>query len=143
MKKLFVSILAVGAIGFGSAASAQDVFGLGHVLPQILGNIGVPGVPIYGAPGVLGGVPQEGTTVIDPYGRRIVYDRYGRAVATEQLEIVVDKQGRRWAVDSEGNHTQIGQDFGGLASRGLRGSDLDRDGVPDRRDRYPHDPRYR
>lgn len=165
MKKLIVSMLAVGALAAGGAASAQDVFGLGNVLPQILGNIGLgniglgnvyPGVPgnIY-TPG--SGQPAPGSVVLDANGRPVVIAATGVAampggtvvesadggqVTLDASGTYIDRYGRRVQVDMTGRHTPIsGVGIAGVAQSRL--FDRDRDGVPDSYDRYPDDPRYR
>jgi len=163
MKKLLVSILTVGALAAGGAASAQDVFGLGNVLPQILGNIGLgnlglgngyPTVPgsIYG-PG--SGSPPPGSVVLDANGRPVVIAATGVAampggtvvesadggqVTLDSNGTYIDRYGQRVQVDATGRHTPIGGGIAGISSRLF---DRDGDGVADQNDRYPSDPRYR
>lgn len=89
MKKFIVSVMAAGALAAGGAASAQDILGgLGSVLPQILGNIGLGGVaPQYGYP--------QGTTYES--GGRYIYVEpgSGRHVVLDQHGTYIDQYGRR------------------------------------------------
>jgi hypothetical protein len=89
MKKFIVSVVAAGALAAGGAASAQDILGgLGSVLPQILGNIGLGGITQqYGYP--------EGTTYES--GGRYVYVEpgTGRHVVLDQYGTYIDQYGRR------------------------------------------------
>ena len=165
MKKLLVSIAAVGALAIGGAASAQDVFGLGNVLPQILGNIGLgnlglgnvyPGVPgnVY-TPG--SGSPPPGSVVLDANGRPVVVAATGVAampggtvvesadggqVTLDANGTYIDRYGRRIQVDTTGRHTPI-SGVSVLGAGSSRYYDRDGDGVADQYDRYPNDPRYR
>lgn len=136
MKKFILSALAVGAMAIGSAASAQDIFGLGNVLPNILGNIGLGGYGTSGStPAVVAGAQQQ--VYVDQYGRRFyydqygrqvmldqnsgwpqqqqygggraVYDQYGRQVMLDQYGTYVDQYGRRMQVDSYGRHMPLDQ----------------------------------
>jgi hypothetical protein len=228
MKRFILSAVAVGALALGGAASAQDIFGLGNVLPQILGNVGLGGVGGVGSdiPAVVAGTPQAGGSVyadaygrriyvepsgrqvaldangtyvdqfgrrvyVDAYGRsvlaqpgvavngagRIVLDPYGRQVALDQFGSYVDAAGNRILVDAYGRHTRLDQygsyrdPMGRQVYYGANGQpayvdqngqlmaygsvygtttaslgrpwDRDGDGIANRSDRYPDDPRYR
>jgi len=166
MKKLIVSVLAVGALAVAGAASAQDVFGLGNVLPQILGNIGLGnlGGNVYQGnvyqgnvytPGSGQAIP--GSVVLDANGRAVVIGATGVAampggsvvesadggqVTLDGSGTYIDRYGRRVQVDMTGRHTPIsGIGVAGVAQSRL--FDRDRDGVPDAYDRYPNDRRHR
>jgi hypothetical protein len=159
MKKLILSTLAVGALVVGGAASAQDLYGLGNVLPQILGQLGLgndyPGAgPIY-RPG--SGSPPPGTVVLDANGRPTLIAATGVAAmpggtvveATEGGQVTldangtyIDRFGRRIQVDQTGQQVPIS----GVIVLGAGSSrlfDRDGDGVPDTYDRYPDNRRRR
>jgi hypothetical protein len=156
MKKLLLSVLTVGALAAGGAAQAQDV--LGGIAAQILGNIGIGNGNVF--PGVGNGYPQgtyypPGSVVIDSNGHPVVVgvngvtamaggtvvdSADGGQVVLDSQGTYVDRYGRRIQVDVTGRHTPISQ-YGGIAAGRI--GDRDGDGVQDRRDRYPDDPRYR
>lgn len=96
MKKLLLSVLAVGAMATGGVASAQD--GLGSVLPQILGNV-------LGNTGVLGNYPA-GTVYTDQYGRQVQVDQVGNHVVIGQNTNVLGA-GPRVVDDPTGSGRQI------------------------------------
>jgi hypothetical protein len=101
MKKLLLSVLAVGAMATGGVASAQD--GLGNVLPQILGNV-------LGNNGLAGVVAQgnypAGSVYVDQYGRQVQVDRFGNHVVIGQNTNVLGG-GPRVVDDPTGNGRQI------------------------------------
>jgi hypothetical protein len=123
MKRLILSLAAAAGLVAGGAASAQDV-GLGTVLSQILGYPGAVAQGGY-APGY-----APGTVYVDPYGRRIQVDRFGRHILLEsgsaitrrnspfdfsrargldQYGSYVDASGRRIMIESDGRHTPMNQ----------------------------------
>jgi hypothetical protein len=127
MKKFILSAIAAGALAAGSAASAQD---LGTVLGTILGA----------------GQQQHpaGSVYIDPYGRQVAVDQWGRHVLVQP---------------NTGSHAITGYDAWGrpiyerqtLADRlrsinrygeSQRYADSDGDGVANAQDRWPADPRH-
>jgi hypothetical protein len=142
MRKLIVSALAVGALAVGGAASAQD---LGAVLGSVLGF----GTPQYGyntgTPAVVAGAyPSQ--IYVDPDGRQV----YVQPNVNGAGQVYVDPDGRQVYVQP--NTSIIGYDAFGrplynTQSRNYAYSDprgdRDGDGVRNRRDRYPDDPRYR
>jgi hypothetical protein len=166
MKKLIVSVLTVGALAAGGAASAQDVLGgLGNVLPQILGNVGLGNLGLGNVyPDVPGrvyngqvGQPLPGSVVLDDRGRpkviaasgyeampggSVVDSADGGQVTLDAWGTYIDRFGRRIQVDKTGYHMPI---TGGpiVAQQRQYERDRDRDGVPDAYDRYPRDRRYR
>lgn len=117
MKRLILSLAAAAGLVAGGAASAQDV---GTVLAQILGYPGA----------VAQGGYAPGTVYVDPYGRRIQVDRFGRHILLEsgsaitrrnspfdfsrargldQYGSYVDASGRRIMIESDGRHTPMNQ----------------------------------
>lgn len=139
MKKFVLTALAAGALAAGTAASAQD---LGAVLGSILGY----GQPTYsyGTPAVVAGTQQ---VYVDTYGRQYYYDQYGRQVyvnnGVQQQQIVgYDQWGRPIYGQVYGNS---GYAYGSQYAYGgqYRRWDRDGDGVANRDDRYPDDPRWR
>jgi hypothetical protein len=123
MKKFILSAMAAGALAVGGAASAQDV---GDVLTNILGSFGVP---IYGTQ------QQPGSVYVDQYGRQVYIDQYGRQVLVQPNTVygstVYDAYGRPVYTTPNGNYAYANP------------RDRDGDGVRNRLDRWPDDPRYR
>src|SRR4051794_17424060 len=106
MKRFILSAVAVGALAFGGAASAPDVFRLGNVLPQILGNVGlgnVIGDTGNALPPVVAGPSRAGGSVCaDAYGGRVYVERSGRQVVLDANGAYIDQFGRRVYVDGYG-----------------------------------------
>lgn len=95
MKKLILSVLTVGAMAAGGAASAQDIFGLGNVLPQILGNIGLGVGSGAGIPAVVAS-NGSASVYVDQYGRQIYHDpTSGQRYVLDQNGTYIDQYGRR------------------------------------------------
>jgi hypothetical protein len=156
MKKFILSAVAVGALAFGGAASAQD---LGGVVSNILGSLGFP-TQNYGYGTVLPGVvaPSQGTVYIDQYGRQVlvqpqanVYgaNNYGGTTygTTTSGVVAYDSAGRPLYRDAYGNYTYTqpyaySQPFGGAYAYSGRTWDRDGDGIANARDRWPDDRRY-
>ncbi|GAB3650750.1 hypothetical protein [Ramlibacter alkalitolerans] len=166
MKKLIVSIAAAGALAAGGAASAQGLEGvLPQVLTNILGNVGVGGTvgegQVVGYPPGLpanSGMLPNGTVFrqddgelvyMDPAGRQLrlsvpsndsaVAGRYGRYGS------YIDPYGRRVYYGADGRPAYVEQNGQviGYGNSVARRNDRDGDGVANRVDRYPDDPRYR
>jgi len=144
MKKLIVMAAAAGALAVGGAASAQD---LGTVLGNILGF----GTQQYNAPAVVAGtVPYGSTIAIDQYGRQVYVDQYGRQVLVQPNTnsgyiVGYDAENRpiygpAYGTPSYGVGPYGTATYGNLAYADRR--DRDGDGVADRYDRWPEDPRY-
>jgi hypothetical protein len=146
MKKFVLTAIAAGALAAGTAASAQD---LGTVLGSIFGY----GQPTYsqGIPAVVAGT-QQGTVYTDSYGRQFYYDQYGRQVFmnnTNTQQIVgYDQWGRpvygstSASVYGANNYPYPNGNYA-YGSGTYRRWDRDGDGIANRDDRYPDDPRYR
>ncbi len=136
MKKLVVTVLAVGALAVGGAASAQD---LGAVLGSILG-LGSPTYTYPNAPAVVAGSVPYGTQVYtDQYGRQFYYDQYGRQVVVQQQPNPNPIPGYdAWGRPIYGSGT-YSYGYGQYRPYG----DADGDGVANQYDRRPYDPRYR
>ncbi|GAB3768916.1 hypothetical protein GCM10028796_33260 [Ramlibacter monticola] len=143
MKRLIVMALAAGGLAVGSLASAQD---LGAVITNILG---------FGSPGYTTSNPAvvAGTGVyVDPDGRQVYTVPNGTA-----RQVYVDPDGRQVYVQPNTNYGITGYDawgrpiygnnvYGNNAYRNYAQAnrrDRDGDGVINRYDRYPDDPRYR
>ena len=139
MKKFIVMAVAAGGLALGTAASAQD---LRSVLTNILGY----GTPTYGT-----GTPAvvAGTQVcVDPDGRQV----YVQPNTSYCRQVYVDPDGRQVYVQPNTSYSITGYDAWG---RPIYGSttyrnhalanprDRDGDGVRNRLDRWPDDPRYR
>ena len=160
MKKYLVMAAAAGALAVGGAASAQD---LGAILGSVLGY----GTPQYG----YGTQPQYGYGTSQPavvagaYPSQIYVDPNGRQVYVQPnvngaSQVYLDPDGRQVYVQpNTSNYGVIGYDQWGRPVYGTttyntypqsrnyaysdpRG-DRDGDGVQNRYDRYPDDPRYR
>jgi hypothetical protein len=173
MKKFIVSVMAAGALAAGGAASAQDILGgLGSVLPQILGNIGLGGVTqqygypqgttyesggrlVYVEPGTGRHVVlDQNGTYIDQYGRRVLRNGniattpYGGSVPdgrdTGGWVVNVGPDGRPIYTDQNG-HPIAGAPRPPTSAEVSQANNLDRDGdgVLNIFDRYPDDSRYR
>lgn len=105
------------------------------------------GTTVYGTPGVYGRADQFGTYV-DAYGVRRMVDAYGRHLRLDQYGSYRDQYGRTVYLGADRRPLYIeqnGQIYSAssvntaIASR----RDRDGDGVRNRDDRYPDDPRYR
>ena len=127
MKKFIAMAVAAGGLALGGAASAQD---LGQVITNILG---------FGAPSYIFSQPADRTIYSDQYGQRFYYDDDGRKVivqsnvygATPYGITGYDAWGRPIYGGVLGNYAQANR------------ADRDGDGVTNRFDRWPDDPRYR
>ena len=122
MKKLIVSTVAAAALGFGAAASAQD---LGPVLGSVFGF----GTPYPGYPAVIaqGHDPRFYT---DRFGRQFIYDQYGRQVYV-QPQVQPNPPPRQ-------HYGIVGHDPWGRPVWGpVAPTDRDGDTVSDDRDRWP------
>lgn len=136
MKKTIAMAVAAGALAVGGAASAQD---LGTVISNLFGFgqptytvPAVPAVPSYGdQPAVVAStVPYGGRVYIDPYGRQVYMDQYGRQIVAQSNTYGIT------GYDAFGRPV-----YGTVGNVAL--NDRDGDGVPNYRDRWPDDPRYR
>lgn len=122
MKKLILSVVTVGAMAVGGAASAQDI--LGSVLPQILSELGAGRVyvdPYQNGPDLSGG------SYTDAVGRKVYLDKDGHPSYVEQGGALIP-------YSAAGNVAAV---------NAPRRGDRDGDGIPNRWDRYPDDPRFR
>jgi hypothetical protein len=137
MKKYIAMALAAGGLTFGAAASAQT---LGTVMGNIFGY-GAPSTPAV----VAGTVPYGSAAYPDAYGRQVYIDQYGR-------QVHLDSYGRQVIVQPSQSYGIIGYETNGQPIYGTIASgnyayanpqDRDRDGVINRHDRWPDDPRYR
>jgi len=128
MKKFILTVAAAGALAVGGAASAQD---LGAVVTNILGSFGVPtyGTQTYG----------NGNVYLDQYGRQVYLDQYGRQVLVQPNTVYGASVYGTTTYDAYGR--PIYAPNGNYAYVNPR--DRDNDGVPNYRDRWPDDPRYR
>lgn len=148
MKKFITTAVAACALAAGTAASAQD---FGTVISSLFG-FGTPAYPSYsyGTPAVVAGAQ---TVYVDQYGRRFVYDQYGRQVyltSTQQQIIGYDQWGRpvygssSYGYGTYGSYGTPHYPYGTYGSSTYSRSwwDRDGDGVADARDRWPSDSRY-
>jgi hypothetical protein len=129
MKKFIFSAVAAGALAVGGAASAQDV---GDVLTNILGSFGVP---VYGTQ-----QQQSGSVYVDQYGRQVMIDQYGRHVLVQPNTVYGNTVYGNTVYDAYGRPVYTTPN-GSYAYANPR--DRDGDGVRNRLDRWPDDPRYR
>jgi hypothetical protein len=154
MKKLLVSMMTVGALAAGGAASAQGVF-FDNVLPQILGNVGADGPHrpgdvflnkrgqrIYTTPSGVGVLIDDNNMYTDSDGRSWYADPSGRPV--EMTGYRRDAWGRGVYTSADGRFAIVDRGPGSVLGAGrARWGDRDGDGIPDVRDRHPDDPRRR
>ncbi|MGE4239007.1 hypothetical protein [Ramlibacter sp.] len=120
MKKYILTAAAVAACAFGGAARADLIDSVGTTLSSIFG------VPYDARPS--GTITHVYT---DAYGRQVQVDAAGR-------HTVITQPGY---VDQYGQVVPYGSAPGTYAV--APSYDNDRDGVSNRYDRYPNDPRYR
>ena len=130
MKKIIVAALAAGGLTLGAAASAQD---LGAVISNIFGA-GTPAV-------VAGTVPYGSSVYTDQYGRQVYLDQYGRQVLVQPSQSYGIIGYESWGQPIYGTIGPGNATYGNYAYVNPR--DRDRDGVINRHDRWPDDPRYR
>src|SRR4051812_35806565 len=131
MKKFILSVAAAGALAVGGAASAQD---LGAVVTNILGSFGVPtyGTQTYG-----------NSVYVDQYGRQVYIDQYGRQVLVQPNNVYGATVYGTTQYDAYGRPIYSPSGNYAYSNPYANPRDRDNDGVPNYRDRYPDDPRYR
>lgn len=137
MKKSILAAAAVAAFSLGGLAQADVIDGVGNTISRIFGVPYDPRPPAA-APG--------GQFYTDAYGRRIHIDAAGRHVPLDRYGSYRDQWGRTVYLGANNQPAYIEQDgrlipYGSVAMGGAR--DNDRDGVPNRWDRAPNDPRWR
>ena len=113
MKKLIVAAMAVGTIAVAGAARADVIDSVGNAISNLFG------VPYD--PNPYGAVP--GSVYIGSDGYRYQVDAAGRSIRLDQYATVVPYGGSAYPVGTP--------------------YDRDGDGIDNRYDRYPDDPRYR
>ena len=135
MNKFILSALAAGALALGGAVSAQ-----------VVGSLPKPtdgSVPWY---------MTQGQVYVDTHGRQFFYDQYWRQVflppGYTYGVIAHDSAGQPvyGAVGPDRNFgvAPLDRRYGDVApDRRARDRDRDGDGVANRQDRWPDDPRYR
>ena len=135
MKKFILIAAAAGALAAGGSAFAQD-----KVIPgSMYDMMRVPPAAQTNPEGVRAQTLPSGQRVfIDDQGRQVYVDEYGRQVIPGIIGY--DAWGRAIMGSSTypGNYAYSGN-YPYARSR----RDRDGDGVPNRADRYPDDPRYR
>ena len=120
MNKFFLTAVAAGALAAGATAFAQE-----NVIPSSMYDMGIPPAAQTN--------PEGGRITTDAYGRSVIVDRSGREIVPGVI-VGYDAWGR--AVYADGA-------YGNYAFTRRSAWDRDGDGIPNRRDRYPDDPRYR
>jgi hypothetical protein len=131
MKKFIVTALAAGAMAAGGAASAQD---FGSAIASLFGFASPTYNYGYTYPGVVA-TPQA-RVYSDSYGRQFYYDQYGQQVYLNNSGQIVGYD--TWGRPIYGTPQAYSYNYYGYNSW-----DRDRDGVPNSRDRWPDDARYR
>jgi hypothetical protein len=138
MKKFIVSAIAVGALAIGGAVQADVIDSVGNTISRIFG---VPYAPVPSAT-----APAIGGIYTDAYGHRYQVDAYGRHIPLDQYGSYRDQWGRTVYLGANSQPLYIEQNgqlipYGSVAM--APSYDNDRDGVSNRYDRFPQDPRYR
>jgi hypothetical protein len=137
MKKFVLSAIAVGAFVIGGVAQADVIDSIGNTISQIFG------VP-YDASRPAAGI------YTDAYGRRFQVDAAGRQIPLDQFGSYRDQWGRTVYLGANNQPAFIEQNGQLIPYANVAGNyalapsyDRDGDGVADRYDRFPDDPRYR
>jgi hypothetical protein len=138
MKKVILAAVAVGALVVGGVARADVIDSVGNTISRLFG------VPYD--PNPSGAVP--GSIYIGADGHRYQVDAAGRSIPIDQFGSYRDAWGRTVYLGANGQPMYVEQNgaivpYGGRAYAGDAPYDRDRDGVTNRYDRYPDDPRYR
>jgi len=138
MKRFFVAAMVVGTVAVTGVARADVIDSVGNAISNLFG------VPYDPSP--TGAVP--GSIYIGPDGHHYQVDAAGRSIPLDQYGSYRDSWGRTVYLGPDGrplyaeqNGAIVPYDRGGYAMGAPR--DRDRDGVDNRYDRYPDDPRYR
>jgi hypothetical protein len=137
MKKFIVAAMAVGTIAVAGVARADVIDSVGNAISNLFG------VPYDPSP--YGAVPGSIYTGSD--GHRYQVDAAGRSIPLDQYGSYRDDQGRIVYLGADRRPLYVEQNGvlvpynGGYAMD--RPYDRDGDGVNNRYDRYPDDPRYR
>ena len=141
MRKLILSAAAVAALAMGGVAQADVIDGVGNTISRLFGVPYDP-TPANAAPIV--------NVYTDPQGRHFQVDANGRHIPLGQYGSYRDQWGRTvylganrqpFYVEHHGRLTPYDQAAGAYAMGPTY--DRDRDGIADRYDRAPDDPRYR
>lgn len=138
MKKFIVAAMAVGTIAVAGVARADVIDSVGNAISNLFG------VPYDPSP--TGAVPGSIYTGSD--GHRYQVDAAGRSIPLDQYGSYRDAEGRIVYLDANRRPQYVEQNGvlvpynGGAYAMGSR-RDRDGDGVTNRYDRYPDDPRYR
>jgi len=138
MKKFIVSAIALGALAIGGIAQADVIDSVGNTISRIFGVPYDPGVPV--ANGIY----------TDQYGHFYQLDPAGRRIPVDQFGSYRDQWGRTVYLGANNQPLYIEQNGQLIPYANVAGPyamnppyDRDRDGVANRYDRYPQDPRYR
>jgi hypothetical protein len=141
MKKTILSALAVAAITVGGVAQADVIDSVGSAISRIFGVPYDASVP---------GAQPTVSVYTDAYGRRFQVDAAGRQVPLDQFGSYRDQWGRVVYLDATRQPVYIEQNgqlipYASVAGNYAMGPSYDRDGdgIADRYDRSPYDPRYR
>jgi hypothetical protein len=141
MKKFVLSAIAVAAFAIGGVARADVIDSVGNAISNLFG------VPYDASPSA--GLPV-GSVYTDAYGHRFQVDAYGRHVPLAQYGSYRDQWGRTVYLGANNQPAYIEQNgqlipYGSVAGNYALAPSYDRDGdgVANRYDRLPDDPRYR
>lgn len=141
MKKFILSAIAFGALAIGGGAQADVIDSVGNTISRIFG------VPYDPTPP---GTAPIVNVYTDAYGRRFQVDAAGRQIPLDQYGSYRDQWGRTVYLGANKQPIYIEQNGQLIPYAGTAGTyamapsyDRDGDGVADRYDRYPLDPRYR
>lgn len=138
MKKSILTAIAVGAFAIGGAAQADLIDSVGNTISRIFG------IPYDARPS--SAVPIVNGIYTDAAGRRFQVDAAGRYVPLDRFGSYRDQWGRTVYLGADNQPMYIEQN-GQLIPYGTYAAapsyDDDADGVANRYDRLPHDPRYR
>lgn len=141
MKKVILSAIAAAAFAIGGGAQADVIDSVGSTISRIFG------IPYDPSPSSAAPIVSVYT---DAYGRRFQVDAAGRHIPLEQYGSYRDQWGRTVYLGANNQPVYIEQNGQLIPYGSVAGTyavapsyDLDRDGVANQYDRYPHDSRYR
>lgn len=91
MKKLVLSVVAVGALAVGGIAQADVIDSVGNAISRITG---IPYAPVPNASVPIASAPVVNGIYTDNYGRRFQVDAYGNYIPLDQYGSYRDQWGR-------------------------------------------------
>ncbi|RYY97939.1 MAG: hypothetical protein EOO24_19140 [Comamonadaceae bacterium] len=147
MKKFILSAAAVAALAVGGVAQADVIDGVGNTISRLFGVPYDP-TPANAAPIVNVYTDAHGRHFqVDSAGRHMPLDRYGSYRDQWGRTVYLGANNQPFYVEQNGRLSPYGNAAGSYAQAPsydpAPSYDRDRDGVADRYDRAPNDPRYR